>query len=208
MHNQIETEYKPKIAQLAKLEGMDPDEYRALKAERESFRKIGITDPKQFPEVLKSYVREAVEPLEKKLTASEARENAVKLELAKKAVETKITEQAIKAGILPEVLPDVIRRAQDAGFQLLDGSIVARKGDLPIYSTRNPSIELTIEEWIGMPAESYLPRSFFMPSGGGGAEGGLPKPRVGARKLINPTPQEMGAHMDEIIKGEVVVVRQ
>ena len=81
-----------------------------------------------------------------------------------------------------------------------DGSVVAMKGDEPVYSNKKPSEALTPAEW----ATDMLPEQaphLFPPSGGGGAhhQGG-----PGGRKIDNDA-VTFGKNIEDIAAGKVTV---
>lgn len=189
--------------QLEAFDGIDTEEYKALKAEKESLGKLGVNNSTDLPKVIESFVAKAVNPLKQELETAKAEREQAKHELQAKAVDTKITEAAIKAGILPDVLSDVVERAHKI-FKYVDGEVVARNGELPIYG-KDGSKPLSIEEWIGKPAETSLPKAFFQPSSGGGANGGAGDRGAGAKVLSNPDAKTFGANLEDIATGKTIV---
>lgn len=181
-------------------EGIDPEEYRSLKAGREGLKKKGVEAPDDIEALIARHVQAAVKPLQERIGAHEQERTKLRGQLEAKEVETRITEAAVAAGVLPDLLPDVLERARKT-FQYRDGKVVAMNGDQPVYG-RDGEKPLTVEEWL-----PGLPKPFFKPSSGGGADGAKGA-RPNVRQLVNPTPAQMGENIDAIIKGDVVVVRK
>src|SRR6185436_8304747 len=85
-------------------------------------------------------------------------------ELAKKGLESTLTQVGIKAGVDDRALPDFLRRGLDI-FHFEDGKVVAKGADgAPVYRGGEP---MTPESWLaGLPTEAP---HLFKPSKGGGA---------------------------------------
>jgi hypothetical protein len=131
------------------------------------------------------------------LEASDQKAKEAEKRLQGKAVDEHITQYAVKAGIDPDVLPDVLMRARGV-FQFKDDQVVAMKGDLPLFSEKDPAKPLGADEWL-----AGLPKVFFKPNFGGGAQGGGGNT---AQTLRAPSPTEFGKNLEGIASGKVQVV--
>jgi len=188
----------------AKYEGIDPDEYKTLKAEVEKLKGKGVGKADDLQAAIDAAVEKANKPLRDKLASEEAAR--VKAQQAADSARFRelFTAEATKAGVRASALEFVLPKAETA-FELKDGAIAPRNG---AKHPTEPHKDLTTADWLQHLAKTsdYL----FEPSTGGGAtgnghgSGGRPH----AKQLINPTPLEMGRHAKEIAKGEMVVVRQ
>ncbi len=194
-----------------KFEGIDPDEYRDLKAEVTKLKKKGVDRPEDIDALIKTSVENALKPVQQELE----KERKIREEAQRAADEGKfkelLTADANKAGIAATAMRHVLRDAKDF-FELKDGKLVPREG---VKHPSDPLKEMTTDAWFGTLAKSD-PYLFEANVGGGaggngrrgGAEnGGLGQRKPNARQLINPTPEEMGQHVDAIAKGDMVVVR-
>jgi hypothetical protein len=89
----------------------------------------------------------------------------------------------------------------------VNGEIVARKGDAPVFSRKNPAEVLQPEEWA-IDLQGDAPH-LFRPSKGGGAggSGNGPAPGSNARRVISSDPLEFGRNLEGLAKGEVTVIQ-
>jgi hypothetical protein len=175
-------------------------EHATLKAKVEEFKKKGVGDTND----LDSAIANALKPITEKLAASE---NA-RIESEKRADAAKfrelVTSEATKSGVKPQSVRHVLREAEEK-FELKDGALKPKSG---VRHPSDPLKELTPADWLLdlSKSDDYL----FGETSGGGAAGikGNTNGRPDAKELINPSPEEMGVHMDDIIAGKVVVRRQ
>lgn len=178
-------------------DGINLEEYSRLKAEHEKLKQQGIGNSADLAKLFEQQIAKAVKPLQDKLDAAEAKSREADLRLAQKAVDEHITRFAVKAGVDPDVLPDVLQRARQV-FTFKDDAVVAMKGDLPIFSSERPDQPLGAEEWL-----STLPKAFFKPSAGGGAHGSDGNPA--AKTLVRPDAVTIGKNLEDIASGKIAV---
>jgi hypothetical protein len=190
----------------AKFEGVDPDEYRQLKSEVGELKKKGVNDPKDVDALVRSAVEKAINPLKEELTAERTKREEAQKAADKGKFRELVSAAATKAGVDGPQLRHVLRDAEET-FELKDGDLVPRNG---VKHPTDPLKELTPSDWLAGLSKSdpYL----FAASSGGGAERGAGSngapPKVGVKRLMNPSPEEMGQHMDDIASGKTIVVRQ
>lgn len=187
----------------ARFDGVDPDEYKTLKADKDKLTKRGVKDADALDEAITKAVAAATKPLADKLAAEEQARITAQQAANRARFRELVTADATKAGVKPQSVRHVLREAEEV-FELKEDGLVPRPG---VKHPSDPLKTLTTPEWLQGLAKSddYL----FEPSTGGGANGnGGGSGRPGAKQLINPTAEEMGRHMKEIAKGEMVVVRQ
>lgn len=176
---------------LAALKDIDPAEYRALKTKLEQLEKKGVTKPDdvqaQIQAALDGFKTTVVGPLQEKLTTAEKANLAKEQRLNEAAVRSAIGDRFVKAGGKPEAVDFIVDRAKQT-FRVVDDKVVAAEGK---YGAQGEP--LTVEEWISGATKEYA--FVFEPSKGGGAApaGGGSAPRAGVRRLVNPTPEELGA---------------
>lgn len=189
-------------AAAAKFEGIDPDEAKTIKVEYEKLKGKGVKGADDLQNAINAAVAAATKPINDKLAEeSSAREKAQRAADDARFREL-FTADASKSGVKSSSLRHVLREAGDK-FELKDGVIVPKPG---IKHPTDPLKTLSTTDWLQDLAKTddYL----FEPSVGGGANGSGGGGGGNARKLINPTPEEMGRNMDAIAKGDMVVVRQ
>ncbi len=194
---------------LKSFEGITPEEfqgmkaeYQSLKADKEKLTQMGAGSAADLPKLIEGFVSKAVKPLQDKLDAAERNRVEAEQKLQAKAIDEFITGYAVKAGVDPDVLPDVLERARKIFvYDPKEGTVNAMKGDLPIYSAVHPDQPLSAEEWLS----TGLPKAFFKTSNGGGANGGAPV-NNSARTLVKPDLQTIGKNLEEIASGKIAVV--
>jgi hypothetical protein len=186
-----------------KFEGVDPEEYKQLKIEIGDLRKKGVSKPDDVQQAIDKAVAAAVKPVTDALNAEKASREAAQRRADEGTFRELVSADATKAGVSPTALRHVLREAESM-FSLKDGSLVPKEG---VKHPTDPLKELTPNDWLQNLAktDAYL----FATSNGSGAPGGTGgSGRPGTKRLINPSPEEMGQHMDAIAKGEMIVVRQ
>jgi hypothetical protein len=193
-------------SRLAKLDGVDPEEFKRLKAEKEKLVKKGVKDVDELGQFVQQSIAEATKPLVDKLTAIEQERERLKRNLEISTLKDTISSIAVKKGVKQKAIPYVIDRATQM-FRVVENGdgppkVTAKDG---LYSRAKPAEPLTPEEWLDELAKSddFL----FEPSAGAGASPASGGSKSGAKQLINPTPEEMGRYAEQIAKGEVVVIR-
>jgi len=150
----IDQELQPKLHQF---EGVDPEEYRTLKAKEAALKQKGV----DTPDDVSAQIAKAMKPLQDKLLEQEKERAKLIEEGVMRDFDKDLTQIAIKAGNNPVFMPDIIERARKV-FKYIDGKVVAKDGDGVAYDDKgNP---LSIESWT-----PSLPREFLLPSSGGGA---------------------------------------
>lgn len=199
MHNELEALRPLKT----KYEGVDADEYKTLKEEKEKLAKKGLKNVDDIEAMITNAVQLATKPLAEKLTAAEERTQRAQEEINRNKFRELVTADATKARVKASSLRHIIRDAEDT-FELKDGQLVAKAG---VKHPTEPHRDLTTHDWL-----QHLSRTeveLFEPSGGGGARpgNGNGNGNPNAKQLINPTSEEMGRNMDAIAKGEMVVIR-
>ncbi len=181
-------------AKLAELKDIDPAEYKRLKTEVEALAQKGVKKPDDvaaaIQAALDSFKTTVVKPLQDQLAAKDVSERAKDERLARAAIREAVAQRFAKAGGRADagVLDFILSRASES-FRVVDDKVVAAEGRYG--STGEP---LTVDEWITAATKEHA--FAFEPSKGGGASGGagtgLGASRSGGRKLINPSPQELG----------------
>lgn len=196
-------ELKVKTASLDKYEGIDPDKYKEMATEIDDLKKKGVTKADDLPAIVAAAVERATKPIREKLEAEQTARVEAQRAVEKSTFKDLITADATKAGVEPERMRHVLREASEL-FEFKDGQVVPRDG---VKHPTEPLQDYTPNAWLQQLAktDAYL----FGQSTGSGAPGanGNGNNKPGSKILRNPSGEEMGARMDDIISGKVTVVR-
>lgn len=192
-------------SQLEERKDLDPAEYVKMKDKLAKLEKAGVKDSNdvqaQVQEALARTVKEHVDPLRKQLEAEKTARAEAQERLNKARLREVIGGAVIKAGARQDAVDYLLTKAVDV-FQVVDGEVKAKDGK---YSPSKVTEPIAVEEWV-----STLPKDnafAFEKSNGGGSKGsGEVKP--GDKVLVNPTPQQLGAHAADIAAGKMKVVHQ
>ena len=117
----------------------------------------------------------------------------------------RVAEIGAKNGVRQEAVYDMVARAKASGFRVeSDGTVAAFKGDAAIMSKRDPSVRLTLSEWMHdqrRDGGGHL----FKPSKG---SDGKPQDSTGTiidGVLHNPSEDEFGRNLADIASGKIQV---
>lgn len=190
----------------AQYEGIDPNAARSAMLQVEELGKKGVKKPDdvqtQISAALNDFTSKVVEPLKSQLEASEQARQDAEHEAERGLMRSKIGEEFIGMGGKPGAMDFILGKAENI-FGVIEGKVSARENQ---FSTNNPGEPITPKEWLTQQATSVETDFAFNASNGGGAS---PKPGASsssqAQKLVNPTPSQLGANMDAISSGKVVV---
>jgi hypothetical protein len=191
---------------LKNFEGLDPKEYKELKAKITEFEKSGARKPDDVSKMIADAVRSAVEPLQSELTSIKTQEAQAKKALQMKGLEDSLRDVGTKLGVRDTAIRDFVRRGTEV-FQVTEnGKYAALDGDTPLFSKARPAEPLSMEEWAA--ALQKEASHLFEPSKGGGTPPGGPGGNGGVfapTKSINADPLEFGRNLEGIAKGSVAV---
>jgi hypothetical protein len=184
---------------LTAFDGIDPAKYREVTSRIAELERQGVGRGEDVNALVQRQVNAATQPLLAKLTDIERRESEAKQQLARKNVEGSLRDVASKVGVNEKATADFIRRGLDT-FNL-EGK--AMDGDEPVFSRKNPSLPLSMEEWA-LELQGEAPHLFNSSTGGGarGGEGG----RSSATRYVSSDPLEVGRNLEDIASGKVAVV--
>jgi hypothetical protein len=197
---QLQKDITERDGRLAKFEGVDPEEYKTLKEKAGKLKGKGVEDENDVAKIIAAEVSKALKPVQEALTQEREARTKSEQAAADAKFEQLVTADASLAKVRPTSLRHVIRDARDV-FELKDGKLVDKNGE-----------GLSTKKWLEQLAanEGHM----FETSTGGGANnngnGGGPNAGFGrpdAKVLVNPTPEELGAHEAGLIDGSVVVQR-
>jgi hypothetical protein len=160
------------IAEISKkFDGIDPAIARELLAEREKQRGKKLIDEGKIEELLNERVETMRKTLQAETVAERQRREAAEARLSEAMIDGAIRTEAVKAGVRPAAVDDVLFRGQRV-FKLQDGKAMAMNGDKPIFGASGEP--LTVSDWIADLQKSAT--HLFEPSSGAGARGSSAAP--------------------------------
>ena len=186
---------------------------RTLQTSIGEFRENNITLKRQMEELRASRqpppenaaLEERVADLTRIVTEERAATLAERSARAEDRFKIRVAEIGAKNGVRQEATSDMVSRAKTAGFKLTpDGTVASFKGEHAIMSRRDPSVRLTLTEWMHdqrRDGGGHL----FKPSKG---SDGRPQESTGTiidGILHNPSEAEFGQHIDDIASGKITV---
>jgi hypothetical protein len=191
---------RPLKAQAAKFEGIDLDAAKDALAKVAALGKKGVKDADDLNAIVQAAVQAAIKPVSDKLAATEATSLANAKRADDSTLRAIVIDKFLKAGGEPGASEFIIGKA-GGEFLIENGTLKAQPNK---FSATKPGEPLGVDEWMG--AQTKESAFAFKPSTGGGAEGkpgsgGGGKP--GQKVLTNPTPQQLGEHMQEIRSGKM-----
>lgn len=200
----VRTELKTTKDEVAKYVGMNPEEYRVLKAQEQQIKEGKLIAEGKVDELVALRTQALRESLVAETTTERTRREALEKQLNTLVIDNAVQAAATKLGVKPTAVDDVLNRARSV-FRTQDGQAVAFQGDNPVYAKDGVHL-LGIEEWLSaLPATaSHL----FMESNGAGAKGGTPGKLAvaGPGSVARGDQQAFLANLDAIAKGKVKVV--
>lgn len=182
---------------LKALKDVDPDEYRTLKAKSAAFDTAGVKDPNDVLKLVENAVKTAMDPMRAELETQKKENTEKQKRLDETTFRTKISDAAHKVSVKPSAIDFLLQKAGDF-FHVKDSELKAKPDK---FSASKPGEPLSVEEWLAQATKEF--DFAFEKSGGSGAaptQGGL-KGRI----LVDPTPQDLAKHMDDITAGKIKV---
>lgn len=179
---------------LKALEGLDPEEYKTLKAKIAEFEKRGA----KTPEDLDNRLQAAIKPLMDQVTQLRQENEKKDRQNAYLSLEGRLRKVATTVGIDERAIPDFLNRALEVFG--LDG--VARDGDTPLFSSERPAEPLTPEEWAAG-LKKQAPH-LFRPSKGAGADPGAGQNGRGSDARVIQGGRLSGTDIEALARGEAV----
>ena len=192
--------YTAAMKRASEIAGVDEidDDLTPLRTTLESLKgklaKLSDTDH----ESLQEQIQKAIKPLQEKLDRSEA-ERATAQERASKALlRENIGSVLTKGGAQPNALAFLLDQSEKV-FEVKDDKVAARDGH---FTEQGKPV--TPSDWLVTATKEF--DFAFKKSSGGGALPSNGEPGSGANILRNPTPEQLGAHMDDIASGKTQIV--
>ena len=187
---------------------------RTLQSQVGEFRENNVTLTRQMEELRaqrrpppeNAALEERVADLTRVVTEEReatARERAARSE---DRFQIRVADIGAKNGVRQQAVGDMVSRAKAAGFRVVeeDGTVASFRGDTAVMSPRDPSVRLTLTEWMHDQRKDGGGH-LFKPSKG---SDGKPEESTGTivdGVLHNPSEQEFGRNLADIASGKIKV---
>lgn len=188
---------------LAGFKDIDPVKYKTMDDKIKELEKKGVQSGADVADLVTKAVTSAIKPFEEREATRAASEKAALERADRELLRSTLTSAGIKAGIADGAISDYVNRGMEK-FKVVDGEVVARKGDAPIFQKAKPAEVLTVDAWATDELYADAPH-LYKPSRGGGAGGGGGGGTPPNKKIISSDPLEFGKNLEGIAKGEVIV---
>lgn len=181
-------------------DGVDVEKYRSLTEQEAKIREKKLIDAGKVEELLAERVGSMKSEHDKQIQALTAANQAATGQLEKLVIDGSIRDQAIKAGVRPTAIDDVLLRGRSV-FRLQDGKAVPMDGDKPIYGKSGDP--MGIDEWVGSLTDR-APHLFEPSQGGGSKQGAGARPSTPGR-IAPADNRAFLQNLDKIASGEIKV---
>jgi len=178
------TVMKERDALLKRFDGIDPDDVRSLRTatmkmeeEKRKLEEAAQLKAGEFEKVLAARLKEFQD---KNLTPLQARAEAAEKRLAVVMIDDAVRDAALKRGVIPSALPDVMARARGA-LRLVDGQVRVYDGENLVLG-KDGVTPMISAEWVEA-LVSDAPHLFQANAGGGAAGSGS---RGAGSGVVNP----------------------
>jgi len=188
---------------MATFKDIDPVKYRTMDAKITELEKKGVKDGNDVAELVSKTVKDAIKPYEEREAQRAASEKAAVERADRELLKSTLATAGVSAGVDERAMTDYIARGMGI-FKVVEGEVVARKGEAPIFQKAKPAEVLTVDVWATEELPAEAPH-IYKPSRGGGAGNGGGGGGPITKKTISSDPLEFGKNLEGIAKGEVVV---
>jgi hypothetical protein len=154
--------------QNARFAGIDLEEYKALKTEKQKNAEKKLIDSGKVDELVESRVTEMRTTYESQLTAEKTSNSQLRTRLEVVLIDSELAKAAAEAGVVETAVDDIIWRGRQT-FKLDNDKVVPKQGDQIMYGSDGVT-PLSIKEWLSKLAVGAP--HLFKASKGGGADGG------------------------------------
>jgi len=193
----------------AKFKNVDPDIYEVLLSEKRQLetKKAKVVTNDSLTEQIQKAVTAAVSPMQEQLNESKQRESEAQDKLNQATFRGLVHKTAAEAGVRTAAIDDVLGRAINMGFQLVDGEARVLNDGIVRFSTVKPDQPYGLLEWlIGLQRDGG--GHLFKPSRStGDQDSSGPLMRLEAGELRDPTLEQFSRNLESIAKGKVKVSR-
>src|SRR5512139_145002 len=178
-----------------RFEGVDLEELRRLQEEERKRKDGELISAGKVEELVMERIKRQQGEFEKKMQALETEKATANEQLNRLLIDNEVARVAASKGVASTALDDVIWRARQTFRRDTDGTLRAYSGETPLFSGKDATLPLSIEEWLGDLA-GRAPH-LFAPSSGApaqptGAKGGKP-----ARPVREWTEDEKSSYIAE-----------
>lgn len=191
-----------------KFGGIDPDKARELLAKQQQIEEKQLIEAGDVDAIVEKRIGTMAKEHQKALSTLSAERDGLQQQLHTHLVHGEVRTEALKSGILPSALDDVILRA-DRVFKAQDGRPAAFKGAEPLYG-KDGVTPMRPAEWL----ESLRTEAphLFAPSTGTGAKPGVSGgaapagPSVAGTVRASELRENPGKYREAIMKKELRIV--
>lgn len=187
---------------------LDPDKARAAQARLQELEDKKLLDEGKVEELLAQRTQRMakdheaqVKALKAQLEEAQAQGTELSGQLQKVLVEGAIRDAAVKNGVRPTAVTDVLMRGNSL-FKLDGETPVPRDPKGEIIRGKNGVDPMSIDEWFGS-LQADAPHLFEPSNGGGAAGSGRGQGSQTRRTLSLSDPQAIGANLEAVAAGEV-----
>ncbi len=188
-------------AMRAKFDGIDPDEARKLAEQAQKQRDKKLVDAGRVDELLAERVAAMKAEFDKQTGTLASERDKLSTQLGGLVVDGAIRDAAMKAGVRPTAVEDVLLRGRVV-FRLQDGKAVAFDGDKPLFGKAGEPLDVT--EWVNGLADRAP--HLFEPSRGAGTPPAGSGGRAPAGTIARGDHAAFLANLDKIVSGAVKVI--
>lgn len=172
--------------QIDKFKNVDPTKYQELMELQRKVQEKELIEKGDIDGLVNSRTMAMREELTARATTAETALQAANRQLATLMIDNQVRAEAVKLGVLPTAVDDMILRAQ-AIFVMKDGQAVPMQDGKVVYG-KDGSTPMTISEWAGG-LKKTAPHLFHGSSGGGasgntGGTGAVDMSKLTAHQLI------------------------
>ena len=190
---------REKAEMLKQYEGLDKDEYLKLKQEAEERENKKLEEQGKFEELRKKWSAD----LEKTKSEYEAKIQEKDATLRRLVLDDKARNSALKSGVCPEDIDDVLKLTS-SNFAMDDD------GSIRVLDSDGKETTETLDDFFGKTFKERKPKFYQGSSAtGSGMQGSANRPQGGTPRAINANDAAaFQANIDKIARGEVQVIRQ
>ena len=192
-----------------KFKDVDPSIYQTLMSEKRQLetKNAKVVTNDALTEQIQKAVSAAVSPMQEQLNESKQRESEAQSKLDEATFRGLVQKTASEAGVRTAAIDDVLGRAVNMGFRLVDGEARIMNDGIVRFSTIKPDQPYGLLEWLlGLQRDggSHL----FKPSRSTGDQDSIgPGVRMEAGELKDPSLEQFSRNLENIAKGKVTVTR-
>jgi multidrug efflux pump subunit AcrA (membrane-fusion protein) len=185
----------------ATLNGVNLEEYNALKTQAQKLKEKKLLDADKFEELFNERLaplKSEKERIEKDLSSKLAARDS---QLSKLLIDNEIRAVAAKSGVRSTAVDDLILRGHQV-FKFENDKVVPMSGDQIAYGKDGEPLSIT--EWVGSLSDK-APHLFEASQGSGAAKAGASM-QSGGNRIARDDKSSFAANIDAIASGQKIVV--